>query len=73
MRSNAYLINQTEIRGLTANISFDEFGFRQNFTIDIVEMTINNEMAKVGFSLLQGRIVDAQDYVSLCFYMYFTK
>ena len=38
---------QVKIRGLSGNISFDETGFRRNFTIDIVKMTINSEMTKV--------------------------
>lgn len=38
---------QTNIVGLTGNISFDDRGYRQNFSIDVVEMTTNSEMVKV--------------------------
>lgn len=38
---------QIKIRGLTGNISFDDSGFRRNFTIDVVRMTFNSEMTKV--------------------------
>ncbi|XP_067118229.1 glutamate receptor 1-like isoform X2 [Centruroides vittatus] len=40
-------MKKTEIKGLTGNISFDEYGYRKNFTVDIVEMTINSEMVKI--------------------------
>ncbi|CAN8032799.1 unnamed protein product, partial [Ixodes persulcatus] len=40
-------IRTAKIKGLTGNISFDERGFRINFTIDVVEMTINSEMVKI--------------------------
>ena len=47
MRMLSILPIKTEIEGLTGNVSFSEWGFRKNFSIDIVEMTVNNEMAKV--------------------------
>ncbi|XP_067134213.1 glutamate receptor 1-like isoform X2 [Centruroides vittatus] len=40
-------LRKTDITGLTGNITFDDFGYRRNFSIDVVEMTINNEMVKV--------------------------
>ncbi|CAN8032801.1 unnamed protein product, partial [Ixodes persulcatus] len=40
-------MKQTQIKGLTGNISFDSQGYRVNFSIDVVEMTINSEMVKV--------------------------
>ncbi|KAM7290700.1 hypothetical protein ISCGN_027299 [Ixodes scapularis] len=40
-------IRTAKMKGLTGNISFDERGFRINFTIDVVEMTINSEMVKI--------------------------
>ncbi|XP_064482160.1 glutamate receptor 1-like isoform X1 [Ornithodoros turicata] len=40
-------LRTAKIRGLTGNISFDDRGFRTNFTIDVVEMTINSEMVKI--------------------------
>lgn len=36
-----------KMKGLSGNISFDDWGFRRNFSIDIVRMTINSEMTKV--------------------------
>ncbi|KFM75394.1 Glutamate receptor 1, partial [Stegodyphus mimosarum] len=38
---------QTEKIGLTGNITFDDFGWRKNFTVNIVEMSMNSEMVKV--------------------------
>lgn len=38
---------QTNIVGLTGNISFDDQGYRKNFSVDVVEMTTNSEMVKV--------------------------
>ncbi|XP_077558305.1 glutamate receptor 1-like isoform X3 [Haemaphysalis longicornis] len=43
----AQFLRQTHITGLTGNISFDEQGNRVNFTIDVVEMTMNSEMVKI--------------------------
>ncbi|XP_077519446.1 glutamate receptor 1-like isoform X2 [Amblyomma americanum] len=43
----AEFLRQTQIIGLTGNISFDEQGNRVNFTIDVVEMTMNSEMVKI--------------------------
>ncbi|XP_022694359.1 glutamate receptor 1-like [Varroa jacobsoni] len=40
-------LRSTNIVGLTGNISFDDRGYRQNFSIDVVEMTTNSEMVKV--------------------------
>ncbi|UYV60186.1 GRIA2 [Cordylochernes scorpioides] len=42
-----WYLRKTETKGLTGNISFDENGNRLNFSIDIVEMTINSEMVKI--------------------------
>lgn len=42
-----FIYLQTHIQGLTGNISFDELGYRTNFSVDIVEMTVNSEMVKV--------------------------
>nr|QZH55024.1 ionotropic glutamate receptor 1 [Achelura yunnanensis] len=41
------LIKKTDIEGLTGNISFDEEGHRNNFTLHIVEMTVQSAMLKV--------------------------
>lgn len=43
----ADFLRQTHITGLTGNISFDAQGNRVNFTIDVVEMTMNSEMVKI--------------------------
>ncbi|CAM1319691.1 GRIA2 (predicted) [Pycnogonum litorale] len=40
-------IKQTNIKGLTGNISFDEYGRRRNFVIDIVEIGEKSEMSTV--------------------------
>ncbi|XP_064482166.1 glutamate receptor 1-like isoform X2 [Ornithodoros turicata] len=40
-------LKQTHTRGLTGNISFDQHGYRGNFTMDVVEMTMNSEMVKI--------------------------
>ncbi|XP_034839785.1 glutamate receptor 1-like isoform X1 [Maniola hyperantus] len=41
------LIKKTDIEGLTGNISFNEEGHRCNFTLHVVEMTIQSAMVKV--------------------------
>ncbi|CAG2177850.1 unnamed protein product, partial [Oppiella nova] len=38
---------KTNINGLTGVLAFDELGYRSNFSVDVVEMTINSEMAKI--------------------------
>ncbi|GFY79507.1 glutamate receptor 1 [Trichonephila inaurata madagascariensis] len=43
----ARFLKKTDITGLTGNITFDEFGWRKNFTVNIVEMSMNSEMVKV--------------------------
>ncbi|CAG2102636.1 unnamed protein product [Medioppia subpectinata] len=40
-------MRKTNINGLTGVLSFDDHGYRQNFSVDVVEMTINSEMAKI--------------------------
>ncbi|KOB72773.1 Ionotropic glutamate receptor, partial [Operophtera brumata] len=42
------LIKKTDIEGLTGNISFNEEGHRRNFTLHVVEMTVQSAMLKVG-------------------------
>ncbi|CAK1554888.1 unnamed protein product [Leptosia nina] len=41
------LIKKTDIEGLTGNISFNEEGHRNNFTLQVVEMTVQSAMVKV--------------------------
>ncbi|XP_050683637.1 glutamate receptor 1-like isoform X2 [Leptidea sinapis] len=41
------LIKKTDIEGLTGNISFNEEGHRHNFTLHIVEMTVQSAMVPV--------------------------
>ncbi|XP_011559269.3 glutamate receptor 1 [Plutella xylostella] len=41
------LIKKTDIEGLTGNISFDEEGHRHNFTLQVVEMTVQYAMIKI--------------------------
>lgn len=38
---------QVEIEGLTGEIRFSEDGRRQNYTLNVVEMTVNSAMVKV--------------------------
>lgn len=39
------------MRGLSGNISFDQYGVRSNYTVDIVEVTVNSELTTVSASL----------------------
>ncbi|XP_072930624.1 glutamate receptor 1-like [Epargyreus clarus] len=41
------LIKKTDIEGITGNISFNEEGHRYNFTLHVVEMTVQSAMVKV--------------------------
>lgn len=41
------VIPQTELDGLTGLIRFTETGHRRNFTLQLIEMTVNREMIKV--------------------------
>lgn len=38
---------QVEIEGLTGEIRFNDDGRRQNYTLHVVEMTVNSAMVKV--------------------------
>ncbi|GFY60999.1 glutamate receptor 1 [Trichonephila inaurata madagascariensis] len=42
-----HYLRKTDIRGITGNISFSDRGYRKNFSIDVMEMTINTDMAKI--------------------------
>ncbi|KAG8202102.1 hypothetical protein JTE90_010464 [Oedothorax gibbosus] len=42
-----HYLRKTDIRGITGDISFNEKGYRKNFTIDVIEMTINTDMTKI--------------------------
>lgn len=46
---------QTDIEGLTGNISFNEEGHRCNFTLHVVEMTVQSAMMKVGIFLQEHK------------------
>ncbi|XP_047524671.1 glutamate receptor 1-like [Pieris napi] len=59
------LIKKTDIEGLTGNISFNEEGHRCNFTLQIVEMTVQSAMVKVatwsdrgGLKMLLPKLTD---------------
>ena len=41
-------IKKVEMEGLTGNIVFDEEGLQTNYTLDVVEMTVDSHIAKVG-------------------------
>lgn len=43
---------QVETEGLTGQIKFNDEGRRQNYTLDVVEMTVNSAPVKVSFYLL---------------------
>ncbi|OWR42780.1 hypothetical protein KGM_207189 [Danaus plexippus plexippus] len=42
------IIKRTELDGLTGLIRFTETGHRRNFTLQLIEMTVNREMIKIG-------------------------
>lgn len=42
-----FFLFQVEIEGLTGEIRFSEEGRRQNYTLHVVEMTVNSAMVKV--------------------------
>lgn len=39
---------QVELEGLTGEVRFNDDGRRQNYTLHVVEMTVNSAMVKVG-------------------------
>ncbi|XP_075991203.1 glutamate receptor 1-like [Anticarsia gemmatalis] len=41
------MIKKTEIDGLTGNIRFNEEGHRKNFTLQVMELTVDGDMTKV--------------------------
>lgn len=43
-----------EIEGLTGEVRFNDDGRRQNYTIHVVEMTVNSAMVKVRFKRVYG-------------------
>lgn len=45
--NNILLVKQVEIEGLTGDIRFTEEGKRVNYTLHVVEMTVNSAMVKV--------------------------
>ncbi|CAH1647575.1 unnamed protein product [Spodoptera littoralis] len=60
------LIKKTDIEGLTGNISFNEEGHRHNFTLHVVEMTVQSAMLKVAtWSDAHGLQVASPKYVQL--------
>ncbi|KAL0902298.1 hypothetical protein ABMA27_000201 [Loxostege sticticalis] len=65
------LIKKTDIEGLTGNISFNEEGHRYNFTLQVVEMTVQSAMLQVatwsdthGLSLVQPKYVQLRSPAS---------
>lgn len=38
---------QTEVEGLTGTIRFNEGGHRKNFTLQVMELTVDGDMVKV--------------------------
>lgn len=47
LTSVPFVFLQVEISGLTGDIRFNEDGKRQNYTLHVVEMTVNSAMVKV--------------------------
>ncbi|GBP95704.1 Glutamate receptor 1 [Eumeta japonica] len=57
---------ETDIEGLSGKISFNEEGHRHNFTLHVVEMTIQSAMVKVAtWSDMLGLIPVAAKHVEL--------
>ncbi|RVE46687.1 hypothetical protein evm_008650 [Chilo suppressalis] len=60
------LIKKTDIEGLTGNISFNEEGHRHNFSLQVVEMSVQSAMLQVAtWSDTQGLTVVQPKYVQL--------
>ncbi|XP_053623557.1 glutamate receptor 1-like isoform X2 [Plodia interpunctella] len=60
------LIKKTDIEGLTGNISFNDEGHRYNFTLQVVEMTVQSAMLKVAtWSDIHGLIPVHAKYIQL--------
>ncbi|XP_041987389.1 glutamate receptor 1-like [Aricia agestis] len=60
------LIKKTDIEGLTGNISFNEEGHRYNFTLHVVEMTVQSAMVKVAqWNDKQGLTLVSPKYIQL--------
>ncbi|CAG9782113.1 unnamed protein product [Diatraea saccharalis] len=60
------LIKKTDVEGLTGNISFNEEGHRHNFTLQVVEMTVQSAMLQVAsWSDTQGLTIVQPKYVQL--------
>ncbi|KAG1654325.1 Glutamate receptor 4 [Nymphon striatum] len=47
MNGSCQLIFVTFIKSLTGNISFDKFGRRTGFSLDVVQMDVNTDMTKI--------------------------
>ncbi|XP_071044207.1 glutamate receptor 1 isoform X2 [Parasteatoda tepidariorum] len=43
----SHYFRKTDIRGITGNISFNDRGYRKNFSVDVIEMTMNTDMTKI--------------------------
>jgi len=39
------------MEGLTGNIGFDDLGRRENYTLSIMEMTVDSDVVKVSYCL----------------------
>ncbi|CAB3254205.1 unnamed protein product, partial [Arctia plantaginis] len=60
------LIKKTDIEGLTGNISFNDEGHRHNFTLHVVEMTVQSAMLKVAtWTDAHGLQIATPKYVQL--------
>lgn len=47
-----FIYLQVEIEGLTGEIRFNDDGRRQNYTLHVVEMTVNSAMVKVSYTIM---------------------
>lgn len=56
-------LNKADLEGLSGRIHFDANGNRVNFTIDIVQTTMNSEMAKIAqWDANRGLVIVAAKY-----------
>jgi len=40
------------MEGLTGEINFDDLGRRENYTLDVIEMTVDSDVVKVNIYIL---------------------
>lgn len=50
-------VQQSDLEGLTGSLRFGEDGRRENFTLSVVEMTVNSDIVKVKLDRLAINLV----------------